>query len=280
MSMVVAVLSGKGGTGKTTVAANLALAVDRAVQLLDCDVEEPNAHLFVRPAIAKRQKVFVRIPRVKSGQCRLCGKCQEVCAFNAIAVLKDKVLVFPELCHSCGACAYFCPEQAIEEIDKETGTVEIGARGDTQFVNGSLNVGEAVAVPVVRAVKSHLNATRTVIIDAPPGTSCPVIESVRGSDYCVVVTEPTPFGLNDFQLTAALLRELNLPFGVVINRCDLGDEQTEMFCERERIPVLMKIPFQKEIASVYARGGLLVDELPGWRQKFLQLFHSILQKKQ
>ena len=273
--MIISIVSGKGGTGKTTIATNLAVSLGANAQLLDCDVEEPNAHLFINPSIQSRQKVFIQVPAIDKTRCDFCGKCQEVCVFNAVAVLKDNVLVFPELCHSCGACCYFCPSQAIREIEKEVGIVDIGQRGHLQFVSGRLHVGQAVALPVIKAVKAHINLTRTVILDAPPGTSCPVIETVRESQYCIVVTEPTPFGFNDFQLIVELLRKIERPFGVVINRCDLGSRITEEYCQREGIPVLSRIPFAREIALAYSRGELLVEKMPEMRQVFQALVKRI-----
>jgi len=181
--MIISVASGKGGTGKTTVATNLALSINRDVQFLDCDVEEPNAHIFIKPKIRERYTVTVPVPQIDKSKCDLCGKCQEVCAFNAIAVLEDEVLVFPDLCHGCGSCSYFCPRGAIMEVDKEIGSIEVGQKGDMQFVHGRLDIGAAFAPPIIKDIKKHTDITKTVIIDAPPGTSCPVIESVGSSDF-------------------------------------------------------------------------------------------------
>ena len=198
-----------------------------------------------------------------------------MCAYNAIAALKDNVLVFPELCHGCGACACFCPEEAIKEVNKEIGFVEFGEKNNLQFVHGKLNIGSAMSPPIIKAVKKHINPTRTVIIDAPPGTSCPVIESVKKSDFCVLVTEPTPFGLNDLMLAVEVLRKLAISFGVVINRSDLGDEKTEDFCKKENIPLLMKIPFEKEIALAYSKGEMIVESYPEYKNNFCDLFNQI-----
>ena len=235
--MIIAVASGKGGTGKTLVSTSLALSTDSPVQLLDCDVEEPNAHIFIKPTLDHRETVYIPIPRVNEGKCTFCGKCAEVCAFNAIAVIKNKVLVFPELCHGCGACSYLCPEDAISEEGKEIGVVERGKAGNIDFVHGKLNVGEPMAPPLIRCVKQKTDHQRTVIIDVPPGTSCPVIEAISGSDFCLLVTEPTPFGLNDLVLAVEVVRKLDIPFGIVINRCDLGDEETQKYCLAENIPI-------------------------------------------
>ncbi|MBN1688576.1 MAG: ATP-binding protein [Candidatus Omnitrophica bacterium] len=272
--MIVTIASGKGGTGKTTIAANLALLISNA-QLLDCDVEEPNAHFFLKPEIKTSRKVFVRVPVIDESKCTFCGRCQKLCAFHALAVLPSKVLLFPELCHSCGVCSHFCPEHAISEEDREIGFVEIGSRGQLQFIRGLLNVGESMAPPLIREVKSYLNPTRTNIIDAPPGTACSMVESVRGSDYCLLVTEPTPFGLNDLKLATKVITEMKIPAGVVINRCDLGTEDVRKFCEQESIPVLMEIPFRREIAAAYAQGDLLLEKMPEYRPSFKKLWERI-----
>jgi len=278
--MIISVASGKGGTGKTTVAVSLALSSGN-VQFLDCDVEEPNAHIFLKPLIKGVYKAVTPVPRVDEEKCVYCGKCREVCAYHAIAVLpgmngrKGNILIFPHLCHGCAACGMFCPEGAIEEIDKEIGNIEIGNKADMQFVHGRLNIGEAMSPPVIRQVKSYINPTRTVIVDAPPGTSCPVITAVKGSDFCLLVTEPTPFGLNDLILAVEVLREMNIPFGVVINRCDIGDGAVESYCGRESIEILMKIPFKKEIAQAYSRGEALVEAFPGYKEDFKDMLRKI-----
>ena len=282
--MVISVASGKGGTGKTTVVTNLALSLSPtrgktaskgAVQILDCDVEEPNSHIFIKPKIRSKKPVFIPVPEVDKSKCNFCGKCQQVCVYNAIAVVKDTVLIFPELCHGCGSCTYFCPQNAIREVDKEIGFVEIGGRDNLQFVHGKLNIGEAMSPPLIRAVKEYINPTRINIIDAPPGTSCPVIESVKGSDFCILVTEPTPFGLNDLILAVEVLRKMNIPFNVVINRSDLGNDETEKYCSKEGIPILMKIPFKKEIASAYSKGIPVVEAFPEYKKDFQKSFVKI-----
>ena len=272
--MIVSIASGKGGTGKTTVATNLALSL-RNVQLLDCDVEEPNAHIFIKPEIKTKIPSHIPVPEVDLERCTFCGKCQEVCEYNAMAVLKDNVLVFPELCHGCGACAYLCPQKAIKEVKRIIGFVEIGARGDLQFAHGRLNIGEAMAPPLIKAVKEYKNPSRTIIIDAPPGTSCPVIESIKGSDFCILVTEPTPFGLNDLILAVEVLRKLKISFGVVINRSDLGNRATHAYCEKEKIKILMEIPFKKEIAMAYSKGVPIVEELREYKKDFSNMYEKI-----
>ena len=278
--MIISIASGKGGTGKTLVATSLALSLkdNGKVQLIDCDVEEPNDHIFLKPTFTKKERVSIPIPKVDEEKCTHCGKCAEVCAYNAIAAMKKKVLVFPELCHGCGACSYLCPEDAISEIDKEVGVVEIGYSGSIQFAHGKLNVGEVMAPPVIRKVKELINPECTVIIDVSPGTSCPVVESIRGSDFCLLVTEPTPFGLNDLILAVEVLRKLDIPSGVVLNRVGVGDKKVEEYCLRENIPILLTIPLDTQIASYYSRGIPLVEGIPQWREHFLELFDKVNEK--
>ncbi|MDD4941126.1 MAG: ATP-binding protein [Candidatus Omnitrophica bacterium] len=278
--MIISVASGKGGTGKTTIAVNLALSL-KNIQLLDCDVEEPNAHLFLNPHFTDAKKAYIPVPEVDEAKCVYCGVCREVCAYNAIAVLpartdkKGSILIFPFLCHGCGACSLLCPQKAIREVNKEIGVVEIGAKGDLQFVHGRLNIGEAMSPPLIRQVKNYIDPARVTIIDAPPGTSCPVITSIKASDFCILVTEPTPFGLNDLVLAVEVVRTLGIPFGVVINRADIGDGKVEEYCSREHIPVLMKIPFSKEIAVSYSEGVPIIEKDPSYRDKFLALYDDI-----
>ena len=231
-TMIISVASGKGGTGKTTVAVNLALAVAREskVQFFDCDAEAPNAHLFLKPQFDHREAVKAACPTVNGTLCTFCGRCAEVCAFNALAVLKDRVLVFPELCHDCGGCARFCPENAIGKKEHDIGFVESGYAGAIEFFQGTLTPGEPFAPPIIRALKRKMSNDSVVIVDAPPGTSCPVVEAIQGSDYCLLVAEPTPFGLHDLTLAVELVRKLRLRVGVVINRSDVGDNKVEAFC--------------------------------------------------
>jgi MinD superfamily P-loop ATPase len=315
--MIIAIASGKGGTGKTTVAVNLALSIaadrqgsvdstdpstalrtgpstlrpfdgaqDRrgsgqALLFLDCDVEEPNAHLFLKPTIERREEVGVLIPEVDYDKCTFCGRCAEVCAYHALAVVKQNVLVFPELCHGCGSCSLNCPEEAIHEVLNVTGVIEEGqAVVNTQnlsirFAHGILNIGEAMAVPVIRELKKRIaaNPDRIVILDASPGTSCPVVETMRGADFVLMVTEPTPFGLHDLRLAVEVARdELGLPVGVVINRDGVGDRGVEDYCAAEGIPILMRIPLDRRIAEAYSEGIPLVEALPEYRVQFNQLY--------
>jgi MinD superfamily P-loop ATPase len=275
--MIISVASGKGGTGKTLVATSLALSLGDSykVQLLDCDVEEPNANILLHLAINQSHPVYIPIPKVDEAKCTYCGKCAEVCAYNAIAVLKGKVLVFPELCHGCGACSYLCPESAITEEGREVGVVEKGDSGNLELIQGKLNIGEAMAPPIIREVKKYIDPANVVIIDVPPGTSCPVIEAVKGSDFCLLVTEPTPFGLNDLSLAVEVVRKLGIPCGVLINRVGVGDEEVERYCHQEEIPILLKIPLDRNIAMLYSQGIPLVEGVPRWRGEFLRLFRDI-----
>jgi len=275
--MIISVASGKGGTGKTLVATSLALSLrdHDKVQLLDCDVEEPNANILLRLATNQSHPVYVPVPKVDEAKCTYCGKCAEVCAYNAIAVLKNKVLVFPELCHGCGACSYLCPESAITEEGRQVGVVERGDSGNLELIQGRLNIGEARATPVIREVKKHIDLADIAIIDVSPGTSCPVIEAVKGSDFCLLVTEPTPFGLNDLTLAVQVARELGIPCGVVINRDGVGDDKVDGYCREQGVPVLLKIPLDRKIAILYSKGISLVEGMPQWRGRFLRLFQDI-----
>jgi len=272
--MIISIASGKGGTGKTTVATNLALSIPNA-QILDCDVEEPNAHIFIKPEIKNRELVFIPVPKIDESECNNCGKCGEICVYNAIAVLENKTLVFPDLCHGCGSCSYFCPQGAIKEVNKEIGYVEIGNNDKLQFVHGNLNIGEMMAPPLIKTVKKYINSDKTAIIDAPPGTSCPVITAIKDSDFVILVTEPTPFGLNDLILAVEVVKILNIPFGVVINRSDLGNKDTDAYCRKENIPILMRIRFKKEIAMAYSKGIPVVEALPEYKKSFQKLFRKI-----
>ena len=275
--MIISVASGKGGTGKTTVAVSLALSLEgkRPVQFLDCDVEEPNAHLFLKPSIDKTIPVFIPVPEVDEAKCTFCGRCAEVCAYHAIAVIKNTALIFSELCHGCGGCSLLCPEKAIKEVGKKIGVLESGAAGSLQFVHGKLNIGQPMSPPLIRAVKKSINTNRTVIIDVPPGTSCPVIEAIKGSDFCLLVTEPTPFGLHDLRLAVETVRQLKIPLGVIINRTGLGDQKVEEYCQKERIPILMTIPFDRKIAAAYSEGIPVVEAIPAYRQEFFEIFERI-----
>ncbi|MBN1873401.1 MAG: ATP-binding protein [Anaerolineae bacterium] len=284
--MKVAIASGKGGTGKTTVAVNLALSLaahSGEVTYLDCDVEEPNAALFLKPVLAEQREVGQMIPEVDLERCTYCGRCAEVCQYHAIAVLGKRVMIFPELCHGCGSCTLNCPEGAIHEVLDVIGTIERGSAGKISFYQGTMNVGEAMAVPIIRQLKQWAFQDRhgqkpvrvegSIILDAPPGTACPVVETLRGADVVLMVTEPTPFGLHDLRLAVEVAHnELRLPVGVVINREGVGDQGVDTYCEAEGIPILMRIPLERRIAEAYSEGIPLVEALPSYSERFVELW--------
>ena len=292
--MIITVASGKGGTGKTTVAVALAVSLSsrdpdskhqRPVDpthplFLDCDVEEPNAALFLRPVITHHQNVAQMVPQVDLDKCTYCGRCAEVCQYHAIAVVGEKVLVFPEMCHACGSCSLNCPEGAITEVPHVIGIAERGWAGSLEFAQGIMNVGEPMAVPIIRQLKRWVIPPSPddlpIILDAPPGTACPVVESMRGSDFALMVTEPTPFGLHDLRIAVEVARdELGLPVGVVINRDGIGDQGVQAFCATESIPILMRIPMSRRIAEAYSEGVGLVQAQPEYRERFEGLYAAI-----
>jgi MinD superfamily P-loop ATPase len=274
--MIITIASGKGGTGKTTVAVNLALSLPKGtVQLIDCDVEEPNSHLFLSPSIHQVSSMGIPVPRIDESKCTYCGKCAQVCEYHAIAVIVKNVLVFDELCHGCGACSYLCPEKAIFELERKIGIVQEGNANGINFMNGVLNVGEPMASPLIRRVKGKTQKDKIVILDAPPGTACPVIETVKGSDFCLLVTEPTPFGLNDLELAVGMLEKLGIPKGVVINKADIGDRGVWNYCKSRNIPILMEIPMDRQIAESYSKGIPIVAENSSYIPQFLSLFEKV-----
>ncbi len=287
--MIIAVASGKGGTGKTTVATSLALSVtgdlgsrtevSAPVLFLDCDVEEPNAALFLKPALNGLEEVGILVPKVDLDRCVFCGRCAEVCVWHAIAVVGQKVLIFPELCHGCGSCTLNCPEGAMREVLHVMGRLESGRAGPIDFAHGILNVGEAMAVPIIRQLKArHLAGGRQglAILDASPGTSCPVVETMRGADFVLLVTEPTPFGLHDLRLAVQVARdELGLPVGVVINRDGVGDRGVDDYCAAEGVPILMRIPLDRGIAAAISSGQALVEARPEYRPRFVELYEQV-----
>lgn len=274
--MRIAVASGKGGTGKTTVSLNLALSLAN-VQLLDCDVEEPNCNLFLNHELEKVRDVEIRVPFISKDKCDLCMNCVDVCCFNALVKLPKSLMLFPKLCHGCGACSIVCPQGAIHEEGRSIGTIErsVSKNCGTELYQGLLNIGEPMASPIIHALKTHIDDTRTVIIDSPPGTACPVISAITGADYCVLVTEPTPFGLYDLSLAVELVKELRIPYGVVVNRCDMGDERVDRYCSENNIPVLMKIPNEMKIAELYSQGIPFVLQMPHWKESFLDMFRQL-----
>lgn len=273
--MIISIASGKGGTGKTTIATNLAISLEGDVQLLDCDVEEPNDYLFIHPDIHEVRTITTPVPEVDMTKCSLCGKCQDICQFKAIVVMGKIVLPFPELCHSCGGCMRVCPENAITETDRELGVVEWGRKNGLEFIHGKLRVGEAMSPPLIRKVREFARPEALTIIDAPPGTSCPVIAAMKGADYVLLVTEPTPFGLHDLKLAVGAVKILGIPCGLIINRSDMGDDRVREYANDQNIPILMEIPFDRKIAEAYSKGQMIVDVLPEWKAHFLKLHRQI-----
>lgn len=276
--MKVAIASGKGGTGKTTVATNLAFVaarLDRSVAYLDCDVEEPNGEIFLKPHIDEDRPVGAAVPKVDLQKCIGCGLCGKICQYSAIVSMNKTVLAFPELCHGCAGCWLVCPAGAISEDRREIGRLQSGRAGEVKFVQGLLNIGQAMSPPLIRAVKAASPPADLTVVDCPPGTSCPVIEAVRGADYVLLVTEPTPFGLNDLKLAVETVRKLEIPFGVLINRADSGDMQTRQFCEHWGIRILAEIPDVREVAEAYSRGILAAEASSHYREGFERLLDDL-----
>ncbi|MCP4722205.1 MAG: P-loop NTPase [Desulfobacteraceae bacterium] len=285
--MIISIASGKGGTGKTTVATNLSCSLPTKVKILDCDVEEPNSHLFLNPTFTGRENVIAPIPEVDDDKCTYCKKCMNICRFGAIAVVGKKVITFPELCHSCGGCMAVCPEDAIEEKDRVLGIVETGFidpkiinqgtdNGDNiPFAHGLMDIGQVMAPPIIKQVITHAEPEGVTIIDAPPGTSCPVIAAMKGADFILLVTEPTPFGLHDLTLAVETVKILDIPHGLVINRAGMGNDDVKNYAQKEGIPILMEIPFDRRIATAYSKGELIISCLPEYKEKFSRLYDQI-----
>lgn len=275
--MKITVLSGKGGTGKTTIATNLALSLSN-VQLLDADVEEPDSYLFIKPDFADEYQAVNRyVPQIDYDKCNSCRKCVDFCQYNALAIILDKVMVFPEICHSCGGCKIVCPRDAISEEKREIGNIKWDhSDRELDFWQGELNIGEETAVPVIEELKGFMDEEKDVIIDAQPGTTCPTVEAALDSDYCILVTEPTPFGLNDLQMAVDMLKELKKPYGVIINRSEEDyDYLIEDYCRKEGIEILLKIPYDRQIAELYSEGIPFVQELPEWKEEFSKIYQHI-----
>jgi len=279
--MKIAIASGKGGTGKTTIATNLAVSLSQAgriVQYLDCDVEEPNGHIFLKPHIDCVEEVTVGVPQVDESKCTGCGRCGQLCQYSAIICIQNHVLTFEQLCHSCGGCMAVCPAMAIKEKQRRIGVAEYGSADGVAFGHGKLDIGAIQTPALIRHVKRHAKDDAIVIADAPPGTSCPVIEAVKDADFVLLVTEPTPFGLNDLELAVGMVRALKLPFAVIINRCDMGDDGVEQYCRREGIDIVMRIPNDRKIAEAYSRGTMLVDVKAEYTAEFRRLYERISER--
>jgi MinD superfamily P-loop ATPase len=277
--MKIAFASGKGGTGKTTIAVNLAWFLAHSgqpVQYLDCDVEEPNGHIFLNPKIERRERAGVMVPVIDQGRCVSCGKCGEVCEFSAIVNFPSSTLLIPPMCHGCGLCALVCPNNAISEGVREIGLIETGTTSNgIPFVQGILDVGEPMANPLIEQVKARGAHLGLQIVDAPPGTSCPVVKTIFDADLVVLVTEPTPFGLHDLKIVASVASSLGVPTGVVVNREQGIFEPLEQFLEEHSLPVLARFPEDREIATTYSEGTLICKALPMYRVKFRALTAGI-----
>jgi MinD superfamily P-loop ATPase len=281
--MNIAIASGKGGTGKTTIATNLAQVIadlGKPVCYLDCDVEEPNGHLFLNPIINHTQLASIPVPVIDESLCNACGECVRFCRYNALIRLGKTIIVFPEMCHGCGGCTLLCPNSAIHEENNEIGTVETGRSGEITFVHGKLTIGKAMSPPLIRSVLRCATSTGINIIDAPPGTSCPVIASIRTADFTVLVTEPTPFGLNDLGLALDMIQELKVPHAAVINRADESIATAREFCSQRQVKIIAEIPEDRRIAEAYSRGELICKVIPETRAIFETLWQHILQQVQ
>ncbi len=272
--MEITVASGKGGTGKTTIAVNLALSIKNSM-LIDCDVEGPNSHIFFKEPMVKLKDVSIPAPKFDLDTCTLCGKCVDFCQYNAISIVGEKLLFFDELCHGCGGCKIICPVDAITEVEHYVGVIEKGGTGDLPVYHGMLNIGEPFGVPIINELKQFADDKKTTIFDSPPGTACPAVETMRDVDFCILVTEPTPFGLHDLTLTVDVIREIGTPYGVVVNRDGIGDDRVDRYCEKENIPLLAKIPNDLEIARLYSSGVPMVKGLPEYRKLFEEMFDRI-----
>lgn len=275
---IIAVASGKGGTGKTTIAVNLAQSIaasGRPVQYLDCDVEEPNGHIFLKPKIDRTRQVTIDVPEVDLKKCTGCGKCGQICQYSAIVCIKENVLTFEQLCHSCGGCMRVCPVDAIKPKPLNIGDVEFGKAGNVDFISGKLCIGNVRTPSLIKQVKKHIKQDCLAIVDVPPGTSCPVVEAIKGADFVLLATEPTPFGLNDLKLAIDLVRKMNLPFAVAVNRYDLGNDDVEKYCSDENIDIALKLPDDRRIAEAYSTGQMIIDVLPEYKNHFADLTKAV-----
>lgn len=275
--MRIAIASGKGGTGKTFVTVNLARSLSQPVTVLDCDVEEPNSNLFFNGELVSEQRCSILIPKLDERFCDGCAICSDVCEFNAIAMIAKKPLVFEDLCHACGACTTLCPQGALVEVPHEIGTITVRQSGPVRLLEGLLDVGVALAVPLIRKVKAlgFEQEGAQVLLDAPPGTSCPMVWTVGDCDAVVLVAEPTAFGLHDLRLAVETVLEVGIPFGVVVNKEGIGDDRVERYCAEHSIPLLAKVPFDPAVAHAYARGAMVVDTLSEYREVFTNLWTAV-----
>ena len=265
--MKIAIASGKGGTGKTTLSTNLAsyLAKENPVILVDLDVEEPNSGLFIKARLVGKEYKYHMIPEWSAEECTLCGNCQEVCNYNAVIQLGPTILVFPQLCHGCFACSELCPSSALNMVPRKMGELQHFKNGQLSFVESRLDIGQEQAVPLIvqakRYIDDHFPEDTLKIYDSPPGTSCPVIEATKDADYVILVTEPTPFGLHDLKLAVETMQTLGKKTGVVINRFGIGNDEVHNYCNEKELPVLAKIPNDRRIAELYSSGKLIYDEI-------------------
>lgn len=277
--MKIAILSGKGGTGKTFVSVNLAEAAPSAFYL-DCDVEEPNGHLFFKPDHVKTIPVYKKLPVFQEDKCNGCRKCIDFCRFNALAFIGKKPKVFPDICHSCGGCSYICPENAVTEEKHQIGHVECGEHGNVKVVTGVLNIGEASGVGVIKEVLRQAEGYKdeNVIIDCPPGSACTVMESIEQSDYCIMVAEPTVFGLHNFEMVHELVRLLGKPYGVIINKAPEEETAMDIYCKENDIQVLCRIPYSSKTASLGAKAKIMSEEDEEMKIMFKDLFSKVMKE--
>jgi MinD superfamily P-loop ATPase len=275
----ISIASGKGGTGKTLVATSIAVSLasldGTQVTIADCDVEEPNSYLFFPDRILlEKKECHVPVPVIDEEKCTHCGKCSEVCAYHALAVLPQTVLLFPELCHGCGACTIICPEKAVSDGSRSVGEIFRARSNGLDIIWGELALGEARTTPLIKAVKNEARG-KMVIVDCPPGTSCSLVESVRDTDFCLLVTEPTPFGLYDLDIAIKVLEKMNIPRGVLVNKSGMGDQKVYEYLEKKNIPLLMEIPLDRKIAELYSHGEIFAEKMPEWKAKFVGMVRKI-----
>ena len=273
----IAIASGKGGTGKTTLSVALAevAALKHCVSYLDCDVEEPNGGIFIKPQNVVTERVTVLVPTLESDLCQGCGKCGKICQFSAIVTIGGKALIFPEMCHNCGGCILVCPNKALTEVPHEVGSLNSGSRNNIQVIEGVLDIGNTMAPPIIKAVKKVKTESDIQIIDAPPGTSCPMVSTISDVDFVILVTEPTPFGLNDLKLAVETVRVIGIPFGIIINRSDIGDQKVVDYCQEEGLNLLLEIPSSRKIAEAYSCGKSICTAEPMLKYKLEDLLQEI-----